>query len=141
LWVSRVTVVVFGLIMGAFAILLFEIGLSLGWVYMFMGTVIGSAVCPLWNLMNWDKASAKGAVYAAWLGLVCGVIAWLVGGKILADGKPLTVDTLGTTEAMLCGNVVAIVSSGLIHYVHSKYIDPQNYDFAELDGTLRRMRL
>jgi len=34
---------------------------------------------------------------------------------------------------MLSGNLIAILSSGLIHYVYSKVIDPQNYDFAELD--------
>ena len=43
LFVSRVVVVVFGLTMGAFAILLHEIGLNLGWVYLFMG--IGESVC------------------------------------------------------------------------------------------------
>jgi len=34
---------------------------------------------------------------------------------------------------MLSGNLIAILSSGFIHYVYSKFIDPQNYDFAELD--------
>ena len=34
-------------------------GLNLGWVYLFMGVVIGSAVIPLWNMMTWDKASGK----------------------------------------------------------------------------------
>jgi urea-proton symporter len=129
-----VVVVVFGLVMGAFAILLFEVGLNLGWVYMFMGTLIGSAVCPLWNMMNWDKASAKGAIYAAWLGLIFAFIAWFVAAK--AQSGTINVNTLGTNEAMLSGNVVAIVSSGIIHYVHSKFIDPQNYDFAELDAKL-----
>jgi Na+/proline symporter len=55
LFVSRCVIVVFGLFSGAFAILLQEIGLNLGWVYMFMGVVIGSAVAPLWNLMTWEK--------------------------------------------------------------------------------------
>ena len=120
--------------MGAFAILLFEIGLSLGWVYMFMGTVIGSAVCPLWNLMNWNNASGKGAVLAAWSGLVLALIAWLVAAKVMSGF--ISVDTLGKNEAMLCGNVVAIASSGIIHYVYSKYVDPQNFDFDELDSRI-----
>ena len=34
-------------------------GLNLGWVYLFMGVVIGSAVIPLWNMMTWDNASGK----------------------------------------------------------------------------------
>jgi len=50
--VSRIVIVVFGLFMGAFSIVLKVIGLNLGWVYLFMGVVIGSAVFPLWNMMT-----------------------------------------------------------------------------------------
>jgi urea-proton symporter len=66
LFVSRLLIVAFGMFMGAFSIVLFELGLDLGWVYLFMGIVIGSAVCPLWNLLTWDRASGTGAVLAAW---------------------------------------------------------------------------
>ncbi len=72
--VSRIVVVVFGLVMGALAILLNYIGLNLGWVYLFMGVWIGSAVVPLWNMLNWKKASGTGAIVAAWTGLVLAVI-------------------------------------------------------------------
>jgi SSS family transporter len=130
--VSRIVIVVFGLFMGAFAILLFAIGLSLGWVYLFMGIIIGSAVAPLWNMMTWDKASGTGAIIAAWGGLVLALIAWLVGASI--QGGSITVATLGTNEVMLSGNLVAIFSSAFIHYAYSKFIDPQDYDFAELDA-------
>jgi urea-proton symporter len=34
---------------------------------------------------------------------------------------------------MLSGNLIAILSSALIHYVWSVWIDPQDYDFSELD--------
>lgn len=135
LFVSRVVIVGFGLIMGAFAIALNEMGLNLGWVYLFMGIVIGSAVIPLWNLMTWDKASGTGAVIAAWTGLFLALIAWLVGAKI-QSGK-VNVATLGTNEVMLSGNLVAILSSGLIHYIYSKFIDPQDYDFSTLDDNIK----
>lgn len=36
-------IVAFGLLMGVLAVILFEIGLSLGWVYLFMGIAIGAA--------------------------------------------------------------------------------------------------
>lgn len=134
LFVSRAVVVGFGLVMGAFAIVLFEIGLSLGWVYLFMGIVIGSAVVPLWNLMTWDKASGKGAVIAAWSGFVLAVASWIV-GAIIQSGE-LSVATLGSNEVMLSGNLVAILSSATIHYVYSKFIDPQDYDFSELDAKI-----
>jgi len=131
LFVSRVVIIVFGLCMGCFAILLAEIGVNLGWVYLFMGIVIGSAVCPLWNLMTWKKASGTGAILAAWLGFILAVIGWLVGAFI--QGGEISVKTLGTNEVMLSGNLVAIISSGVIHYIYSVFIDPQDYDFTELD--------
>ena len=44
-------------------------GLNLGWVYLFMGVVIGSAVIPLWNMMTWDKASGKVRPFTIFLSL------------------------------------------------------------------------
>lgn len=131
LFVSRVVIVVFGLFMGCFSIILFEIGLNLGWVYLFMGVVIGSAVVPLWNMMTWKKASGTGAIVAAWSGLILAVVGWLVAAKIQSD--EVSVDTLGTNEVMLSGNLIAILSSGFIHYFYSMFIDPQDYDFSELN--------
>lgn len=131
LFVSRIVIVVFGLFMGVFAIVLQEMGLNLGWVYLFMGVCIGSAVLPLWNMMTWKKASGTGAIIAAWSGLALAVTGWLVAAKIQSD--TISVDTLGTNEVMLSGNLIAILSSGFIHYVYSMFIDPQDYDFAELD--------
>lgn len=129
--VSRIVIVVFGLFMGLFSIALSEMGLNLGWVYLFMGVVIGSAVIPLWNMMTWTKASGTGAVIAAWSGLALALIGWLSAAKI--QGGSVTVDTLGTNEVMLSGNLIAIGTSGIIHYVYSKFIDPHDFDFAELD--------
>mmetsp|Transcript_27490 Transcript_27490/g.41155 ORF Transcript_27490/g.41155 Transcript_27490/m.41155 type:complete len:555 (+) Transcript_27490:606-2270(+) len=134
LLVSRIVIVAFGLFMGCFSIVLNEIGLNLGWVYLFMGVVIGSAVIPLWNMMTWSKASGKGAVIAAWSGLILAVIGWLSGAQ--AQSGKISVATLGTNEVMLSGNLIAILSSGLIHYVYSKFIDPQDFDFAELDKNI-----
>lgn len=131
LFVSRAVIVGYGLLMGALAIALQEIGLNLGWVYLFMGIVIGSAVIPLWNLMTWKKASGTGAIIAAWSGLVLALTSWIVAAYIQSGS--ITIATLGTNEAMLTGNLFAILSSGLIHFVYSYCIDPQDYDFATLD--------
>merc|ERR1712151_1424305 len=135
LLVSRVVIVLFGLFMGLFSILLAAIGLNLGWVYLFMGIVIGSAVFPLWNMMTWKGASEKGAAIAAWSGFFLAVIIWLISAKI--QGGAVTVATLGSNEVMLTGNLVAILSSGIIHYGYSKFVDPTDYDFAELDKNIK----
>lgn len=135
LLVSRIVIVVFGLVMGALSLFLNWLGLNLGWVYLFMGIVIGSAVIPLWNLMTWDKASAKGAIIAAWGGFILAVTGWLIGAGV--QGGAITIDTLGTNEVMLSGNLIAICSSGIIHYIHSKFIDPQNFDFSTLNDKIK----
>jgi len=134
LFVSRVVIVGYGLFMGAFAILLQALGLNLGWVYLFMGIMIGSAVIPLWNLMTWDKASGKGAIIAAWSGLILALSGWLIGAKV--ESGSVSVATLGTNAVMLSGNLIAILSSGLIHYIYSKFIDPQDFDFSTLDSKI-----
>lgn len=133
--ISRIVIVAYGLFMGAFSIALFEMELNLGWVYLFMGIVIGSAVMPLWFMMTWSKASGTGAIVAAWTGFVLAVAGWLIAASI--QGGEITVDTLGTDEVMLSGNLIAILSSGFIHIVWSLFIDKTDYDFAELNKNIR----
>jgi hypothetical protein len=134
LFVSRMVIVAFGLFMGAFSIVLFELGLNLGWVYLFMGVIIGSAVIPLWNMMTWKKASGTGAVIAAWSGLFLALTGWLSAAQV--QSGEITIDTLGTNEVMLSGNLIAIISSGIIHYLYSTFIDPCDFDFADLERNI-----
>ncbi len=110
------------------------LGLNLGWVYLFMGVMIGSAVIPIWNMMTWKGASGTGAMIAAWGGLVVALVGWLIAAQV--QGGKITVATLGTDEVMLSGNLIAIFSSGIIHYLYSKFVDPQDYDFDTLDTNI-----
>ena len=134
LFVSRVVIVVFGLAMGGLAILLDVLKLNLGWVYLFMGICIGSAVIPLWNMMTWKKASGTGAIIAAWSGLILAVASWMIACNVQSGS--ISIDNLGKNETMLTGNLVAILSSGLIHFVYSM-IFPQDFDFEELDANIK----
>lgn len=63
--ISRFAIVGFGVFMGVVAIILNEIGLSLGWVYLFMGIVIGSAVFPIYSCLTWKKCTATAAIAGA----------------------------------------------------------------------------
>ncbi|KAJ1455505.1 urea transporter [Pelagophyceae sp. CCMP2097] len=124
--ISRYVVVVFGLCMGVLGVVLFELKLNLGWVYLFMGIAIGSAVMPLWFLLTWKDASANGAVAAAWGGMVLAMVTWVSAAQ--ATSGKVNIESLGTLEAMMSGNLVALISSGVIHWSHSK-LYPQNYDW------------
>lgn len=125
---SRITCVVWGLVMGVFAIILQRIGLDLGWVYLAMGVLIGSAVIPIAMCLVWNKCSAKGAIAGALLGQVLGVITWIVAAII--DTGEVTVDSLGNQYPMLAGNLVSILSSGFICTVIS-IMKPQLTDWSE----------
>jgi len=130
--VSRIVIVVFGLAMGCLSLLLKELGLNLGWVYLFMGVVIGSAVAPLWLMMTWKGASGTGAIIAAWGGFILALGSWLIAAQI--QSGEITVATLGTNEVMLSGNLIAIFSSAIIHVFYSLVCDKTDYDFSELDA-------
>jgi len=130
LMVSKVVIVVFGGSMGALSVLLHAIGLNLGWVYQFMGTAIGSAVIPLWNMLMWKDANAIGAVVGCWAGQILALIVWIIYTSIEFEGE-VTVDNLGALEPNLAGNLVAILSSGAIHTIFS-LAKPQNYDFKSM---------
>jgi Na+/proline symporter len=85
-------------------------------------------------MMTWKKASGTGAIIAAWSGLVLAVITWLVACSIQSGS--ITIDNLGKNEPMLAGNLVAILSSGIIHFVYSM-IFPQDFDFETLDSNIK----
>jgi urea-proton symporter len=63
--VSRYVVVAYGVFMGVLAIILHKIGLNLGWVYLFMGILIGSAVFPVYSCLTWPKTGPVAAVAGA----------------------------------------------------------------------------
>ncbi|CAM9212257.1 unnamed protein product [Sphacelaria rigidula] len=124
--VSRYVVFIFGALMGLLSIVLNEIGLNLGWVYLFMGIVVGSAVVPVSLVLTWKKATATGAISGAVIGQLCAVVAWLVSASAL-EGE-VTIDTLGMNYPMLTGNLVAICLSGIVCIAIS-LANPDDYDW------------
>ena len=136
--VSRIAILGFGIFMGVLSIILFELGLSLGFVYLMMGIFIGSAVMPVAFVLTWKDASANGAIAGAVVGQICGLITWIVCSLFERDAKEkhgtVDLDTLGGNYPMLAGNVMAIGMSGIVCAVMSK-MNPQNFDLTTLkDG-------
>lgn len=111
--VSRWTIFGFGLLMGPVAVALNHMGIDLGWLYLFMGVLIGAAVFPIAFSISWLKCSSVAAIAGACVGTLLGVIAWFFEGRARGGGS-VTLASLGTDEAMLAGNLVSLVSSGVI---------------------------
>jgi len=127
--ISRVAICAYGVFSGVVAVILLEIGLNLGWVYLFMGIVIGSAVIPISFTLTWKDANPVGAMAGAIIGMICAVITWLSYAEI--EYGEVTVDTTGENFPMLAGNVVAICMSGIICTVYS-LIFPHNFEWSKL---------
>eukprot|EP01025_Chloroclados_australasicus_P054480 TRINITY_DN645_c0_g1_i2.p1 TRINITY_DN645_c0_g1~~TRINITY_DN645_c0_g1_i2.p1 ORF type:complete len:669 (-),score=98.15 TRINITY_DN645_c0_g1_i2:461-2467(-) len=130
IFVSRIAIVAYGIFSGVVAVILLEIGLNLGWVYLFMGIVIGSAVIPISFTLTWKNASPNGAILGAIVGMICAFIAWLSQCSREFDGE-INVDNLGSNFPMLAGNVAAICASGIVCTIYS-LIFPDDFDWAKL---------
>ena len=127
LQVSRFVILVFGCFMGLLAVILNKAGVSLGWMYLAMGVLIGSAVLPIAFMLLWRKANAVGAISGAITGCILGIITWLSVAKI--EYGRVTLDTTGRNAPMLAGNLVSILIGGAVHAVCS-FLWPQNYDWS-----------
>lgn len=124
--VSRCVVLGFGCFMGVLAVMLNKAGVSLGWMYLAMGVIIGSAVIPIAFMLLWSRANSTGAILGAILGCVFGVIAWLVVTHI--EYGRINLETTGRNAPMLAGNLVSILTGGLVHTLCS-ILWPQKYDW------------
>ncbi len=133
--VSRGAIVGFGLGMGGLAVILLGMGLSLGFVYLAMGILIGSAVIPIALTITWSKTTRAGAVAGALIGVCLSLATWTGVAASEADGV-VDIASLGGPFPMLYGNVVAILSSGLICVVIS-LAQNKKYDWKLLNQEMR----
>jgi len=121
--VSRATIVAFGLGMGGLAVVLLSMGLSLGFVYLAMGILIGSAVIPIALTILWSKTNKVAATAGAVIGLLCSTTVWVIvasgAGGFVESGGVIDLASLGNNYAMLFANITAILSGGFIAIVGS----------------------
>jgi hypothetical protein len=115
--VSKFFTGVFAIFMGFLAVFLQTLGFNLGWVYMTMGVIIGSAVGPasLTILMETANGVAIGA--GAVGGLILGVAGWAIQAQV--EFGEVTYETLGSDWPWVVGNLCAILGGLLIALVGS----------------------
>ncbi|MFM9875703.1 MAG: sodium:solute symporter family protein [Nitrosarchaeum sp.] len=113
--VSRATIVVFGLGMGGLAVILLAMGLSLGFVYLAMGILIGSAVIPIALTILWKKTNGMAATAGAIIGLLVALATWVgVAVSLPQYGGQVNLASLGDNYSMLFGNIAGILVGGLV---------------------------
>lgn len=130
--VSRVTIIIFGLGMGGLAVILLSLGLSLGFVYLAMGVLIGSAVIPIALTITWKKTDKTAAVVGAVGGLFIALAIWIGTAITLPQyGGQLSLASLGDNFSMLYGNVAGILVGGAITVIGS-LIKNRDFEWSKL---------
>jgi SSS family transporter len=124
--VSKYTIIFFGIGMGGLATVLLQAGLSLGYVYLAMGVIIGSAVIPIALTLLWKKTTKAAATGGAIAGLVGGLAAWFITAQMMYG--EISLASTGANIPLLAGNVVAIILGGAIAFLGS-LVRPANFDF------------
>ncbi|CAF3693852.1 unnamed protein product [Rotaria sp. Silwood1] len=128
IYISHVSVVIFGLIMSAWSTGLYYINISMGYLYLLMGVIISSGVIPGALTLLWNRQSKWAACLSPPLGLICSITSWLVIAK--AKYGIITVETTGSNIPMLVGNVVALCSPLIFVPILSLiFRDKVPYDF------------
>jgi len=125
--VSRVVILVFGVLMGALGIALNHLEINLDYLYRLMGILIGSAVFPVAFSITWGRASGLGAISGALGGLILGLCSWLGYASTLPGG--VNIENTGNTSVMLAGNVMSMLSSAVISTLVS-LIRPDDCDWS-----------
>lgn len=127
--ISRFTILVFGIGMGILASILFHLGVSLQYVYLMMGILLGSAVAPISLGLLWSKTNRNAATVAAITGLVCGVVGWAVSANMMFG--EISIASTGDTIALLTGNIISIAVSLAITVLGSMAF-PERFNFHDL---------
>lgn len=91
--ISHTSCVAYAVIMASFSTGLYYAGISLGYIYLMMGVIIGGAVLPAALTLMWDRQSWMAATLSPPIALVCALIAWLVTAK--TQGGSLSIDATG----------------------------------------------
>jgi SSS family transporter len=131
IYVSHMSVAIFGFGMSAWSVGLYFINISMGYLYAMMGIIISSAVIP-GALTLLSKRQSKVAVcFSPPLGFVCSLSTWLVTSKVRFG--VITIETSGSDIPMLAGNVVTL-SPPLLFVPILSWIAPDStpYDFASM---------
>ncbi|KAH7907163.1 Sodium:solute symporter family-domain-containing protein [Hygrophoropsis aurantiaca] len=127
--VSHIMVAVWALTMSCTACLWNGIGLSLNWLFLFIGTVTTGAVGPVVLTVLWRKQSKVAAIGGALGGLCVGVVCWLVVAKV--HFGELSVETTGESYSMLAGNLGSFCSGPIISVIITLFKPDNDFDWSQ----------
>lgn len=114
---SHAGVLIWAIVMALFGTIFHYAGISLGWLYLAQGIIIAPAVVPIFCGLVWRRTNKLACIVAMVIGIVCGVVTWLVTASCLYG--EVTVATTGKDYPTLAGNVVSLGVSAIITLIGS----------------------
>ncbi|SOV03365.1 dur3 urea permease 3 (dur3-3) [Ustilago sp. UG-2017a] len=114
---SHAGVLIWAVVMSLFGTIFHYAGISLGWLYLAQGIIIAPAVVPIFCGLVWKRTNKLACIVAMMVGIVCGVVTWLVTASCLYN--QVSVATTGKDYPTLAGNVVSLGVSAIITVVGS----------------------
>ncbi|HEX7818460.1 MAG TPA: universal stress protein, partial [Nitrososphaeraceae archaeon] len=124
--ISRISIIGFGVLIGILVSALFHIGLSLQYVYLTMGIIIGSSVIPISIALVWKKTNKNAIIAGALSGLCLGICTWIVTAYTIYG--EISIHSTGEYMPLLIGNITSIISGGIISIAIS-ILKPENFNF------------
>lgn len=103
--VSHIGIVIYALVLAAFCCILNAVGLNLTWLLTVLAIIVGGASIPVGLILLWKRMSTVAAVFAPWMALVCGLIAWFV--TTIKRSGTISVATSGDTTNAVAGNITS----------------------------------
>ncbi|GAM83132.1 hypothetical protein ANO11243_011180 [Dothideomycetidae sp. 11243] len=130
IWMSHSACVVWAVVMAGVSTGFYYGGISLGYLYLLMGVIISGAVIPASLTLLWDRQSWAAATFSPPLALACSLSAWL--GTTKTRYGSFSVETTGSNNPMLAGNVVALLSPMVFVPVLSFVFKTERYDWKSM---------
>ncbi|ODV70080.1 Na+/solute symporter [Hyphopichia burtonii NRRL Y-1933] len=127
IFVSHVSVIIFAYVMAGFAIGLYYAGISMGYLYELMGIIIGGAVLPAALTLLSRKQNFWAATLTPPISTALAIMSWLVCTK--KKFGEITIETTFEDDAMLTGNIVALLSPLVLIPLLTLIFKPQNFDW------------
>ncbi|MGE5782422.1 MAG: sodium:solute symporter family transporter [Nitrososphaerales archaeon] len=127
--ISRISIIAFGVLIGVLVSALFHIGLSLQYVYLTMGIIIGSSVIPITIALVLKKTNKNAIIAGALTGLSLGICTWMVTAYTIYG--EISIHSTGEYMPLLIGNITSIMSGGIISITIS-ILKPENFNFNKI---------
>lgn len=129
LMVSKLCVFLWAFFAAGIACVFQRVGISMGWLFNFLGCATASGVFPVSLTFTWNKLNKWGAVCGSLSGMVIAIAVWLIACKAIMG--EINVTNLSDRWVSFAGNATALFSGGIIS-IGISLIKPQNFDWNDI---------